>query len=69
MKLNQIFEDEHHPTDYKQWQKDCRKVCPDCQFTGSPMMGAQAVMWNDKNNPVIGEWDRRTMTGTVTAVK
>lgn len=46
---------------YQEWIKNCRNVCPDCQVTGDEHQ-AQMVWWNDKDNPVIGDWDGKTGT-------
>lgn len=48
-------------TDHTQWVKECRRICPDCQFTPSSYSGVtprqqQAVWWNNRDNPLIGEW-------------
>lgn len=47
--------------DHVAWQRACRAVASDCQFTPSSNIGTvpyeqQAVWWNEKNNPLIGHW-------------
>lgn len=58
MKISHVLESYHDPKppEYTQWQKDCRKECPDCQFAGT-LRNAQAVWWNEDNNPIVGDWD------------
>lgn len=46
---------------HKAWQEAVREACPDAQFTPSSYddatpTGQQAVWWNDKDNPVVGDW-------------
>lgn len=48
-------------SNHAEWQRACRRVAPDCQFTPSSIIGTvpyeqQAVWWNEKNNPLIGHW-------------
>lgn len=50
---------------FDQWKQDCKKADPNASFTGSIGIGAQAVNWIDPGNKVVGDWDGKTMTGTV----
>lgn len=53
------------PAAFSKWQKTCRKADPNATFSGSITMGAQAVNWINPGNKVVGDWDGKTMTGTV----
>lgn len=67
MKFNELLEDYGQSNvGYQNWIKLCRKACPDCQVHGD-QYHAQMVWWNDKDNPVVGEWDGKK--GTVYPVK
>lgn len=57
MKIAELFEGYGQDNkEYQAWIKACRKVAPDCQFSGSEYQ-AQAVDWTTKNNEVVGDWD------------
>ncbi len=50
---------------FDKWKHDCKKADPNASFSGSIGIGAQAVNWIDPGNKVVGDWDGKTMTGTV----
>lgn len=68
MKLTDILTESvtaEQRSDYAEWQKACKKADPNCTFSGSIGMGAQAVNWIDPGNEVVGDWDGKTFSGTV----
>lgn len=68
MKLSELITEAVSQEDYEryeQWKRDCKREDPNVTFTGSIGMGAQAVNWIDPGNKVVGNWDGKTMTGTV----
>lgn len=62
--LRESVTEEQHQR-FEQWKRDCKKADPNCSFTGSIGIGAQAVNWIDPGNRVVGDWDGKTFTGTV----
>lgn len=60
-----LTESSEHYSTYQDWQTSCRTIAPTVMFTGDEKLGSQAFDTMSAGNPMIGEWDGKSRTGTV----